>query len=91
MLTFATEQRGDSSYRGTEPVSIGPLYSVGVAVCVLPKSRVTDPTESASYHEQHHQMEILSQRCTVGWQRAKNTCLFPYLPLRSDKCMLHGT
>ena len=34
-------EEGDSSCQTTEPVSIGSLYSVGVAACVLPKSRYT--------------------------------------------------
>ncbi len=38
--TFATEQVGDSLNHRIEPVSIGLLYSVGVAACVLPESRV---------------------------------------------------
>lgn len=38
--TFAIKQGEDSSYHRTEPVSIGPLYSVGIAARVLPKSRV---------------------------------------------------
>ena len=35
---FATEQAGE--YHRPEPMSISPLYSVGVAEYVLPKSRV---------------------------------------------------
>lgn len=41
-----------------------------------PSQEYTDPTEPASFLKQHHQMESLSQWCTVGWHRAKNTCLF---------------
>lgn len=65
-------------------VSTWPLYSTGVAVCVLPQSRVHSPHMLASYLKQHHQMETLSQLCC---RMAKSQiCMpFPYYPQWLDK------
>lgn len=86
---FATEQAGE--YHRPEPVSIGPLYSVGVAEYVLPKSRVHWPHRARLVPQATSSNGELIVVVYCGMAQGQEHMPFPYFPLRWDKCVVHGT
>lgn len=68
----------------SEPVSIGSLYSVGVA---LAKSGHRANSVIPQAESSNGGLILVAYSTMAGRQEHMP---FPYLPVRSDKCVLHG-
>lgn len=68
-------------------MSIGSLYSVGVVACALPESRYMLNSVIPEATSSNGDL-ILAVYSMVA--KSQEHMPFPYFPVRTDKCALHG-